>query len=369
MAGNDDDRTEEPTQRRLQQAREKGDIIYSSEVGAALSLVAVTAIVAFMSGPVAHGIAAGFINFIAAPAQFATDPGALRAIGLAAGLRAMSIFGMVALALALSGLAARYVQDQPTFNAGRLKPDLSKLSPVNGFQRVFGKAAFSSFVKSLTKLGVVGGAMMYALWPHDAELSRISLLDPAALLPFVRDRSVSLMIALASAAAVMAAIDYVFTRQSYMARMKMSRREIKEEMRQSEGDPIIRAKLRAIRMEKAKRRMMQNVPQASVVITNPTHYAVALRYEQGETPAPICLAKGVDEVAARIREVAHEHNIPIVEDPPLARALFAGAEIDEPIPREHYEAAAKVIGFVLRLARRRGRSASVRVPTKRQSSL
>ncbi len=177
------------------------------------------------------------------------------------------------------------------------------------------------------------------------------------------------MIALASSAALIAAVDYIFTRQSYMSRMKMSRREIKEEMRQSEGDPMIRAKVRAIRMEKAKRRMMQNVPQASVVITNPTHYAVALRYEQGETPAPICLAKGVDEVAARIREVAEENNIPIVEDPPLARALFATAELDEPIPREHYEAAAKVIGFVLRLARRRGRRGPFRVPPRRQSSL
>src|SRR5262249_40549154 len=199
-----------------------------------------------------------------------------------------------------------------------------------GVQRVFGKPALSSFAKSLVKFAVVGAAMTYALWPHDAELSRISFMEPAALLPFVQQRAVSLMIALASAAAVMAGIDSVFTRQSYMSRMKMSRREIKEEMRQSEGDPLIKAKLRAIRMEKSRRRMMQNVPQASVVITNPTHYAVALRYEQGETPAPVCLAKGVDEVAARIREVAEEHNIPIVEDPPLARALFATAELDEP---------------------------------------
>jgi flagellar biosynthetic protein FlhB len=362
MAGNDDDRTEEPTQRRLQQAREKGDIIYSPEVGAALSLVALTGVVAFMSGPLMHGLASSFVNFIAAPAQFATDPSALKAIGTAVIFKAASLFAMVALALALSGLAARYVQDQPTFNAGRLKPDLSKLSPANGFQRVFGKPALSSFVKSLVKFGIVGGAMAYALWPHDAELSRISFMDPAALLPFVQQRAVNLMIALATAAAVLAAIDYIFTRQSYMSRMKMSRREIKEEMRQSEGDPAIKAKLRAIRMEKSRRRMMQNVPQASVVVTNPTHYAVALRYEQGETPAPICLAKGVDDIAQRIRAVAGEHNIPIVEDPPLARALYATAELDEPIPREHYEAAAKVIGFVMRLARRRARRSAPRRP-------
>jgi flagellar biosynthetic protein FlhB len=140
-----------------------------------------------------------------------------------------------------------------------------------------------------------------------------------------------------------------------MKRLKMSRREIKEEHRQSEGDPMVKAKLRQIRIERSRRRMMQNVPNASVIITNPTHYAVALLYEQGKTAAPVCLAKGVDALAQRIREVAGEHDIPIVEDPPLARALYATAEIDEPIPREHYEAVAKVIGFVMRLARKRGR--------------
>jgi flagellar biosynthetic protein FlhB len=162
-----------------------------------------------------------------------------------------------------------------------------------------------------------------------------------------------MLIALASASAIIAVADYVFTRQSYMKRQRMSRREIKEEFRQQDGDPMVKAKLRQIRMERSRRRMMQNVPQASVIITNPTHYAVALKYDPGQTPAPICLAMGVDAVAQRIREVAQEHDIPIVEDPPLARALFATAEIDQPIPKEHYEAVAKVIGFVMRLARRR----------------
>src|SRR5262249_38507371 len=156
---------------------------------------------------------------------------------------------------------------------------------------IFGKAAFASFTKSLAKFGIVGGALVWALWPRDATLERVSLLDPAALLPFVRGRAIDMLIALASAAAALALIDYIFTRQSYMKRHRMSRREIKEELRQSEGDPMVRARLRQIRMDKAKKRMLQQVPQASVVVTNPTHYAVALRYDQNETPAPICLAK------------------------------------------------------------------------------
>jgi flagellar biosynthetic protein FlhB len=359
VAADDDERTEEPTQRKLEQAREKGDIIYTPEVGAALSLIAATAIISFLSGPIVNAMGHSFIAFIAMPDQFSADGGTLRAVMFGIILKVMAILGMAGLALAGAGLAARYLQDQPTFTAKRLSPSLDKLDPIKGFGRVFGKAAAASFAKSLVKLGVVGAALVYALWPHDASLERMPLLDVAAILPYVKDRAVDMMMALASAAALLAAVDYVFTRQSYMNKQKMSRREIKEEMRQSDGDPMVKAKLRQIRMERSRKRMMASVPQASVVITNPTHYAVALRYEPGETPAPICLAMGVDAVAARIRELAEEHDIPIVENPPLARALFATAEIDRPIPREHYEAVAKVIGVVMRLARRRRRRISL----------
>jgi flagellar biosynthetic protein FlhB len=355
MAADDDEKTEEPTPRKLEQAREKGDIIYTPEVGTALSLIAVTAIVSFMSGPIVSQMAHGFLGFIAMPDQFSSDPGALKAVMFSIVLKLMAIFGLTALALAGASIAARYIQAPPTFTGEKLTPKLEKLNPFEGFKRVFGKAAFATFMKSLAKLVLVGAVLVWVLWPHKEELQNISLLDPAALLPFIKDRVVDMLIAMASAAALLAAIDYVFTRQSYMQRQKMSRREIKEELRQQDGDPMVKAKLRAIRIQRSRQRMMANVPQASVVITNPTHYAIALKYEPGETPAPICLAMGVDAVAARIREVAEEHNIPLVEDPPLARALFATAEIDQPIPKEHYEAVAKVIGFVMRLARRRGR--------------
>ncbi|WP_135210811.1 flagellar biosynthesis protein FlhB [Vitreimonas flagellata] len=355
MAADDDDKTEEPTPRKLDQAREKGDIVYSTEVGAALSLVAATAFVAFMAGPITKQMGESFIGFLAMPDQLSTDPRSLTVIMGAIGIKLLAIFGLTAIALAVSGIAARYVQDRPTFTAERLQPKLDKLNPMEGFKRTFGKQAFATFLKSLAKLVLVGAVLGWVLWPHDAVIENMSLLDPGALLPWIQDRVVAMLMALASAAALLAAVDYVFTRQSYMERMKMSRREIKEEFRQNDGDPMVKAKLRQIRMERSRQRMMQNVPKASVIITNPTHYAVALRYEPGEIGAPVCLAKGVDATALKIREIAEEHNIPIVEEPPLARALFATAEIDEPIPREHYEAVAKVIGFIMRMAHRRGR--------------
>ncbi len=143
-----------------------------------------------------------------------------------------------------------------------------------------------------------------------------------------------------------------------MARMRMTKEEQKEDYKQSEGDPHVRARQRQIRMERARRRMIQAVPKATVVVANPTHFAVALRYEQGETPAPQCVAKGVDAVALRIREVAEAHGVPVVEDPPLARALYGAVEIDQIIPRQHYEAVAKIIGFILagRRPRRQARA-------------
>lgn len=356
MAADDDDKTEEPTPRKLEQAREKGDIIYTPEVGAALSLLAVTGIVAFLSGPLAIAMSRDFIGFLSMPDQFSTDPRALQSIGVSVMLKVALILGMSMLALMVAGIASRYLQDQPTFTAKRLEPKLDKLDPIKGFGRVFGQQAFATFLKSLAKFVVVAAIMAWVMWPNDSSIENMALLDPAALLPFIKERAVSMLIAFACAAGLIGIVDYVFTRQSYMKRQRMSRREIKDEHRQQEGDPMVKARLRAIRQQKSRQRMMSQVPNASVIITNPTHYAIALRYEQGQDSAPMCLAKGVDDVALKIREVAKEHDVPIIEDPPLARALFATADIDEPIPREHYEAVAKIIGVIMRLAKRRRRS-------------
>ena len=152
-----------------------------------------------------------------------------------------------------------------------------------------------------------------------------------------------------SVLAVMAVLDYVLQRYRFLQRNRMSKQEIKEEYRQTEGDPAVKAKVKQIRIERSRRRMMAAVPQATVVIMNPTHYAVALKYESGKMAAPVCVAKGVDALALKIREVAEEHDVPVIENPPLARALYATVEIDEPVPAEQYKAVAQVIGYVMKL--------------------
>jgi flagellar biosynthetic protein FlhB len=176
------------------------------------------------------------------------------------------------------------------------------------------------------------------------------------MLNFMVDILKALFESVLGAMGVGAIADWVWQRQRFAKRMRMSREEVKDEARQADGDPHVRAKQKQIRMDRARRRMMNNVSTATVVVMNPTHYAVALRYDTKEAPAPLCVAKGIDSLALKIREVAEANNVPIIEDPPLARALYATVDLDQTIPREHFEAVAKVIGFVLSGSRRRAKA-------------
>ena len=185
----------------------------------------------------------------------------------------------------------------------------------------------------------------------------LNLLDPLAMGPFLADVLKNLCFSVIGVMGVSAIADWMLQRQRFRQRMRMSREEVKEDLRQSEGDPYIKARLRQLRIQRAKRRIMQNVPKATVVIANPTHFAVALRYDVNEAPAPICVAKGVDSLALRIRQMAEKHNVPVIEDPPLARALYAAVDMDKVIPAQHYEAVAKIIGFILSRGRKAPRRA------------
>lgn len=351
----DSERTEEPTQKRIQDARAKGDVVYSAEVGSALSLLAVTLLVAFTAGPVARDIGRLLAGGLANAAQLPADGRALMHLYGALGLRVLGVVAMILLTLMLAGLAARFIQDRPAWSAQRLSPKLDRLNPMEGAKRVFGPQAVGAFAKTALKFIIVGGAVAWALWPRDGLLSILPMLDVAAIGPLVQERALALLMACTIAAAAIAGVDYIFVRQAWMKRQRMTRRELREEFRQSDGDPEVRAKLRKIRQERARQRMMAAVPTATVVIANPTHYSVALKYDRIASPAPVVVAKGVNETALRIREVAEANEVPVIEDPPLARALYASADIDETIPREHFEAVAKIVGYVLRLAERRRR--------------
>jgi flagellar biosynthetic protein FlhB len=237
------------------------------------------------------------------------------------------------------------------FSPEKLAPDLSKLSLTKGLQRLFGIDGLMQFLKSLLKVSLTSALAWWVLAPHMAELTNLAAVDPIAMMAFAMDVLKRLVFAVAAFLLMVAGADWLWQRQRFMARMRMTKEELKEDFKQSEGDPHIKARQKQLRNERARRRMIQAVPEATVVVMNPTHYAVALKYESGVSGAPLCVAKGLDTLALKIREVAEAAGVPIVEDPPLARALYATVEVDEVIPPAHYEAVAKIIGFIMSAGR------------------
>jgi flagellar biosynthetic protein FlhB len=248
-----------------------------------------------------------------------------------------------------AALGGHLIQSRPVFSLAKIRPDLSKLSLISGFRRMFGLDGLANLAKGLAKMLVVGFAVWTQIWPERNMLESVLNQTPIGVVVDMDHLLFKVLTAALAALACIAALDYFLQRSRFLQRNRMSKQEVKEEYRQNEGDPQIKAKIRQIRLERAKKRMMAAVPEATVIITNPTHYAVALKYEAGAMAAPICVAKGVDALALRIREVAKEHDVPIVENPPLARALHATVEVDEMIPQEHFKAVAQVIGYVMRL--------------------
>jgi flagellar biosynthetic protein FlhB len=291
-----------------------------------------------------------FRIFLAEPDQIGTDPGSLRILMGMLMMKLLVILGPMLGFMMISGLAANLLQHRPVFTFERLKPDISKLNPLNGFKRLFGTDGLLNMVKGLIKMGIVGAAIWTQLWPERAMLEQTLTQSPAAIAGDMSHLLFKVLETTLGCMLVIAGGDYLFQRFQFMKRNRMSKQEIKEEFKQTEGDPHIKGKLKQIRMEKAKKRMIAAVPKATVVITNPTHFAVALHYESGKTLAPVCVAKGADALALRIREVAKQHEVPIVENPPLARALYASVEVDNQIPVEHFKAVAQVIGYVMKLS-------------------
>lgn len=339
-------KTEDPTQKRLDEAREKGDVAKSQEVPIWFLILATAALMAG-AGPLAGMIADPLVRIMDHPHAFRlSDGGAQQLLGSLLMSLALPM-GIIFAVIGVAGVLGHLVQHRPLWTGEKVKPDLAKLSPAKGLQRMFGMQGWMNLLKSFLKLAAITAAMVYAIWPEATAITEAGRMNPAGMLSMTQAIAGRLMIAAIVVIGLIAAMDFLYQRWSFMQRMRMSRRDVRDEIKQQEGDPHVRARLRQLRLERSRKRMMQNVQKSTVVITNPTHYSVALRYDPEVDAAPMCMAKGVDEVALRIREKAKEHDIPIIENVPLARALFAVTEVEETIPREHFEAVAKVIGFVM----------------------
>jgi flagellar biosynthesis protein FlhB len=351
MAEEDDttERSEDPTQKRLDDAHDRGDVAKSQEVNTWFMIAGATLVFSTFSGSIS-GIQTPLRNLIANSWMIRTDGAHLLLLARHLEYALIIALGVPLLMLVLAAIAGNLLQHRLVWSAETLKPKLSKISPIAGAKRLFGKQALANFAKGLFKLVALGAVMTAILWPERHRLESMLRYDPAAIFGAVSGLSLHLMGAVVAMLAVVAIADYFFQYRQWYERQKMSLREQKEEFKQSEGDPLVKGRIRQLRQARMRKRMMAAVPKASVVITNPTHYSVALSYERG-MPAPICVAKGTDNIALKIREIAGKHDIPIVENVPLARALYATVEIDAEIPVEHYHAVAEVIGYVMGLKR------------------
>jgi flagellar biosynthesis protein FlhB len=347
-------KTEDPTQKRLEEARKKGDIAKSQDVPVWFLIAAAAAIMA-AAGPLATSIASPLARILDHPHSFRLTEGGAQKLLYEVCMALLVPLAVIFGALLVAGILGHMVQHRPLWTMEKMKPNLDKLSPMKGFGRLFGAQGWMNLLKAALKMAAVSAAMVYAVWPEQTAIIEAGYLEPAGLLAITQSIAGRLMIAALVVVGAIAALDFLWQRWSFMQRMKMSRRDIQDETKQSEGDPHIKARLRQIRLERSRKRMMANIPKATVVITNPTHYSVALRYLPDTDAAPVCMAKGVDDLALRIREEAKKHDIPIVENVALARALYPVVEVDEHVPREHFEAVAKVIGFVMNTARNKRR--------------
>jgi flagellar biosynthesis protein FlhB len=345
-----DDKQLDPTQKRLDEALERGDVVKSQEINTWFVIAAGTLVMSTFGSSIGSGILVPMRNLLANSWMIRTDgPGLLR-LAMSLEYAVVAAIGLPLLMLAAAAIAANMVQHRLVWSGEPLKPSLSKISPMSGFKRIFGKQAAVNFGKGLFKIIALGAVMTAILWPERRRLEAMVTFDPASLLTVTSSLTMQLLGAVVAMLAVVAILDYLFQYRTWYERLKMSPQEMKEEMKQSEGDPHVKGRIRQIRIARMKKRMMAAVPKASVIITNPTHYSVALQYDRGMS-APICVAKGVDHIAFKIREVAREHDVPIVENVPLARSLYATVEIDEEIPVEHYHAVAEIIGYVMGLKR------------------
>lgn len=346
-----DQKTQDPTAKKLEDARGRGEVPVAAEMRHAVMFLGILGVLGAMglSALAALGRLATRLWGGAEEIRLAPD-GAQHFATALLGEIAWGLGPMLG-ALFVCGLLIGFAQGRPTLAWTRLKPKWSKLNPVAGFKRVFGPQGLVEFVKTLAKALLVGAVATIVVWPHAIAIDQLVGLEPAAIAATAGGLVMLMLKAVLLLVAALAAADFFYQRRAFFAKMRMSLQEVKDEHKESEGDPMVKARQRQIGMQRVRRRMMAAVPTASVVVTNPTHFAVALRYEHGQMRAPVVVAKGVDALALRIREVAGAHKVPIVESPPLARALYASAEIDRPIPIEHYAAVAEIISYVMTLAR------------------
>jgi flagellar biosynthesis protein FlhB len=350
-------KTEDATEKRINDAVEKGQVAFSREIPILASLLCFTVYFSIAGSELAQNLSF-FLGRIleragSLPLNNAVDAIAVfQQLAIGAGGLVLPFF----LVVMAGGLTAAFVQSDPRFVADRIVPKYSRISPTRGWQRIFGLQGFVEFLKSVAKFTFAAAVAAVALRGPLRHLLDSMFQHPAAMLGSLADTVFSLLTSVCAVMAAIAAFDFFWARFSWRRDLKMTRQEIKDEHKQSEGDPMVKARIRSIGRDRARRRMLKAVPQATLIIANPTHFSVALRYQPGRDAAPVVVAKGQDILALRIREIAESSNIPVFEQVELARALYRSVQIDQMIPPAFYLSVSELIRLIYKSAGKSNRS-------------
>lgn len=352
MIAEDEDeasKTEEPSERKISKAKEEGDIAISQDAKSFIMLIGMLFVIWLVLPLMFKWFYIFSLRFIETPDAIPTDARHLRLLFYESVLALLKILGIPFAIFMLLGIFASVAQTGFVYAPKKLEPNWNKLNIFAALTQFINMKKIVESLKGIIKITVIAFIGILVLRPYLEKVNLMPEMDVMGILSFIHKVVVVLIFTVVIAVFVIAVADYAYQKYQHLKKLRMTKQEVKDEYKQMEGDPLVKSRIRQVRMERARHRMMDAVPRADVVIVNPTHYAVALEYKMETMDAPVVVAKGLDNLALRIREIAEEHEIPIVENPPLARALFASVELDQSIPAEHFKAVAEVIGYVMQL--------------------
>ena len=342
-------KTEEPSERKISKAKEEGDVAISQDAKSFIMLLGSLFVVWLFIPIMCRWMGNIGISFIERSTSTHVDNAGFIIVFKQAVFSFFKVMAIPFVIFIVLGIFASLSQTGFIYAPKKLEPNWNKLNIFSALPNFINKQKIVESIKGIIKITVVSVLAYVVLKPYLGKSELLPMMSNAGILDFIHHVVVILLFTVTLAVLDIAAGDFAWQKYSHLVKLRMTKQEVKDEYKQMEGDPLVKSKIRQIRMEKARQRMMENVPKADVVIVNPTHYAIALEYKMNEMPAPKVTAKGVDNVALRIKAVAEENDIPIVENPPLARALFASTELDQTIPTEHFQAVAEVINYVMQL--------------------
>ncbi|MEE0710680.1 fused FliR family export protein/FlhB family type III secretion system protein [Romboutsia timonensis] len=343
------DKTEEPTPKKKKDARKQGNIAKSAEVNKAMTFIAILVVIYMMSGSIISELQGFIVNILSGDFSMTMNDNTIKILMFKVMMSFMKIVLPISLIIMVFGILGSLIQTGLFFSMESLKPKFSKLNPLTGLKNMFSMKAIVNLIKSMVVICI----MIYLGYSFMSKNFEGIIKSGDIYLPYmfniVLDLIKSILTSITLAVAVVAALDYGYEKFSHKKGLKMTKQEVKEEYKQMEGDPHIKGKIKQKQRQMANQRMMQAVPSSTVIVTNPTHISIAIRYEQGKDTTPIVVAKGADEVAFRIREIAKSHDIPIIENVPLARLIYKEVDIDQEIPEEMYKAVAEVLVAVYKI--------------------